>query len=831
VALKIIKPGLSSHKVLARFTAETQALALMDHPNIARVLDAGTVGPVCRKGSDAKLDNDNGEGPARQAGPTGSPYFVMELVNGTPITQYCDARCLTLRARLELFVQICQAVQHAHQKGVIHRDLKPSNILVSVCDGRTVPKIIDFGVAKAIGPAITQATLLTEHGQVVGTLEYMSPEQAALDQPDVDTRSDIYSLGVLLYELLTGTTPLERQRLKATTLLNGLRLIREEEPPRPSSRLTVAEALPTIATNRGLEPNKLSRHVRGDLDWIVMKCLEKDRDRRYATANSLASDVQRYLRDEPVLASPPSAVYRFRKFARKHRSAIAVSFGITALLLIGTIISTTLAIRASQAMAQAKANEQRALAKEQEALASAEKARRAATAERQASVSVDVQRKQSLAISRFLASATQIPGNDARIGMEEILARSAREVQVRLDDSPTKMDLLHVLAESYYSLGLYHHAIGLWEEVRDYLVQTFGPDHPTTLAVSGNLAVAYRQAGRLDEARRLFEELLPGMRNVLGPGHRETRITATHLSHVYRRTGRLNEALRLAEEGLKLSRDKLGPDHSETLWAANNLADAYLSDGRLDEAFRLYEETVNRKLVALAPDDPEAIASMSALADKYARFRRHTESAREFTRLFELKPDEHGYALRAALQNLAAGDQKKYESNCRQMLDRFAHTKNGWAANRTSLACLMSPSPVGDVEQLVRLAGIAVAAFDSDAKPADRVITCRTRGLAAYRVGDFPGALEWCQKSRKLEVMRSNHPPYLATNLIVEAMAWQAKGDVAQAQAAMKDATRLIEQFYPNAPDQLGSDWFDWQMYDLLRREAVEVAGGRQDPA
>jgi tetratricopeptide (TPR) repeat protein/serine/threonine protein kinase len=299
VALKVIKPGMDSRQVIARFEAERQALALMDHPHIARVLDAGTTD-------------------------TGLPYFVMELVKGVPITAFCDERRLTLRQRLELFLPVCQAVQHAHQKGVIHRDLKPSNVLVAQYDDKPVPKVIDFGVAKAAGARLTEQTLCTGLGQVVGTLEYMSPEQAELNQLDVDTRSDIYSLGVLLYELLTGTTPLERARFKDAGMLEVLRLIREEESPTPSTRLSTAEALPRIAADRGVEPRKLSGLVRGELDWIVMKCLEKDRERRYESASALALDVRRYLADEPVLARRPSAGYRLRKFARRHKGRLVV---------------------------------------------------------------------------------------------------------------------------------------------------------------------------------------------------------------------------------------------------------------------------------------------------------------------------------------------------------------------------------------------------------------------------------------------------------------------------------------------------------------------------
>jgi serine/threonine protein kinase/WD40 repeat protein len=316
VALKVIKPGMDTAQVVARFEAERQALALMDHPHIARVLDAGTT-------------------------ESGRPYFVMELVKGVPLTRYCDERRLTPRERLALFIPVCQAVQHAHQKGIIHRDLKPANVLVALYDGKPVPKVIDFGVAKATGQPLTERTLFTGFGAVVGTLEYMSPEQAELNQLDIDTRSDIYTLGVLLYELLTGTTPLDRKRVKEAGLLEALRLIREEETQRPSTRLSTAEELPRIAAERGLEPRKLSGLLRGELDWIVMKCLEKERDRRYETASALARDVERYLRDEPVQACPPSAAYRFRKFARRHKRALVT------LALLGLTLLAGLALAAA----------------------------------------------------------------------------------------------------------------------------------------------------------------------------------------------------------------------------------------------------------------------------------------------------------------------------------------------------------------------------------------------------------------------------------------------------------------------------------------------------
>jgi serine/threonine protein kinase/tetratricopeptide (TPR) repeat protein len=310
VALKIIKPGMDSAQVVGRFEAERQALALMDHLNIARVLDAG-------------------------ATPEGRPYFVMELVQGVPITRFCDDNRLTVRERLELFVPVCQAIQHAHQKGVIHRDIKPSNVLVTLHEGRPFPKVIDFGIAKAIEQPLTEHSPETQAGMIVGTLEYMSPEQADPIAKGIDTRSDVYSLGVVLYELLTGTTPIERSRLRKTPLLEVLRMIAEDEPPRPSARVAgPGKQQVEIADRRRTEPAKLARQLRGDLDWIAAKALEKDPERRYETAVGLARDVQRHLADEPVEACPPSAGYRLRKFVRKHRALVASVAGFVAMLLV-----------------------------------------------------------------------------------------------------------------------------------------------------------------------------------------------------------------------------------------------------------------------------------------------------------------------------------------------------------------------------------------------------------------------------------------------------------------------------------------------------------------
>jgi serine/threonine protein kinase/tetratricopeptide (TPR) repeat protein len=425
VALKIIKPGMDSDQIVARFEAERQALAIMDHPNIARVLDVGATG-------------------------SGRPYFVMELVKGKAITSYCDERHLTPRERLELFVGVCQAVQHAHQKGIIHRDLKPSNVLVALYDGRPVPKVIDFGVAKAMGQKLTDGTLFTQFGQVVGTLEYMSPEQAEPNQLDIDTRSDIYSLGVLLYELLTGTTPIQRQRLKEGALLEALRMIREEEPPRPSTRLSTTEQLPSIAANRGLEPKKLSGLVRGELDWIAMKALEKDRNRRYETANGFAQDIERYLKDEAVLACPPSASYKLRKLMQRNKGAVAAIGSLLVTLVLGITGTSIGLFRARSAQAEAIHERDKAMeAQKQEMLAS----QKAQTNYHRARQAVDVM---------FTQVAEKWLGHNASLEplQKHFLLEASRFYEDFAKEESSDPQVRLERANAYRRLGEIHHKLG-----------------------------------------------------------------------------------------------------------------------------------------------------------------------------------------------------------------------------------------------------------------------------------------------------------------------------------------------------------------------------------
>jgi serine/threonine protein kinase/tetratricopeptide (TPR) repeat protein len=475
VAFKIIKPGMDSAQVVARFEAERQALSLMDHQNIARVYDAGTT--------------DNGR-----------PFFAMELVHGVPVTKYCDDGHLTIRERLALMVPICKAIQHAHQKGIIHRDLKPSNVLVCLYDGQPVPKVIDFGVAKAIDSTstrLTEHTMFTQFGQIIGTLEYMSPEQAEMSQLGVDTRSDIYSLGVMLYELLTGSTPLARQRLREASLSEMLRMIKEEEPPKPSTRLSGTQEVDRIAAARRTEPAKLGRLLRGELDWVVMKCLEKERARRYDTANALARDLERYLHDEPVEAGPPGTGYRLRKLARKYRTALTIAGLFVALLILAVCVSTWQAVRATRA-------ERQALAERDRAEASFKMARNT--------------------VDRFFTQVGESPKLKAQ-GMENFrkdLLANAKEfyerfIEERLDTPEVRRDLglAHVrLAKIQQVLGDYAAARPLSEKAIDILAELVRA-HPDVSEYQRDLAASYFELGsvyfdtaNLDKAETTYQQAL-----------------------------------------------------------------------------------------------------------------------------------------------------------------------------------------------------------------------------------------------------------------------------------------------------------------------------------
>jgi eukaryotic-like serine/threonine-protein kinase len=580
VAVKVIKPGMDSRAVMARFEAERQALAMMDHPNIARVLDAGTT-------------------------PGGRPFFVMELVKGQPITRFCDERKLTPRQRLELFVPVCQAIQHAHQKGVIHRDVKPSNVIVAMYDDKPVPKVIDFGVAKAAGQSLTDKTLMTGFGAVVGTPEYMSPEQANLNNMDIDTRSDVYSLGVLLYELLTGSTPLDRKSFGKAALMEILRLVREVEVPRPSAKISTIDTLPSIAANRGTEPGKLSNLMKGELDWVLLKALEKDRARRYDTANALARDIQRYLADEVVEARPPSTGYRVRKFARKHRGLLATASAFAVVLMLATAFSAWQAYRASMAEAAARKSGG-------EAIVERNAANQARDAEAIARRSAEHQRLQAEA--NFKKAREAVDEYFVKVGestllnvpglqpLRKELLESARKyyeefLRQRGDDPSLRAEV----GAAHYRVGIITELLGTVDQARPSLEQAreiylgLTRDHPTVTKYWVDLAICNNDLGRFyhqvndrasasrfhQEAREIRERNAKAFPN--SPRLQDELVRSyVNLSDILTDEGKPDEGLRLIEKAVSILETATKDESPDTkLELPSDLGKAFNSIGAL----------------------------------------------------------------------------------------------------------------------------------------------------------------------------------------------------------------------------------------------------------
>jgi tetratricopeptide (TPR) repeat protein/predicted Ser/Thr protein kinase len=621
VALKLIKAGMDSRRVLARFEAERQALALMDHPNIAKILDGGLT-------------------------ESGRPYFVMEYIKGVPLTAYCDAARLTVRQRLELLLPVCQAVQHAHQKGIIHRDLKPSNILVALYDGKPVPKVIDFGLAKAMHQPLTEHTLYTAHEMVMGTPLYMSPEQAELNNLDIDTRTDIYALGVILYELLTGATPLERGRFKKAAWEEILRVIREEEPPKPSTRLSGSSSLPALAAQRHLEPAKLARLLRGDLDWIVMKALDKDRNRRYETANGFAMDVQCYLAEEPVLAGPPTASYRLRKFLRRNRRAVLAT-GVLLVALLGGVVGTTWGlVRAVRAEAEARGAEARAVAErdekeearaaEAEQRRDAERQRQEAVEQKERAVKAEKQTKEqadiALAVNDFLqkdllgqadiANQPLLVGGVAErnpdVTVRELLDRAARDAGEKFADQPlTEASIRLTIGDAYRALGRYAEAQRHLERSVQLRTAQLGADHFYTLNSKNNLALLYEDQKQYAKAEPLYKEALEVNTAKLGADHPVSLTNKSNLAMLYKAQRQYARAEPPLREVLEVSTAQQGANHPATLTSKSNLAVLYLDQGEYARAEPLLKEVLEASTAKWGADHPHTLTSKNNLAVLY----------------------------------------------------------------------------------------------------------------------------------------------------------------------------------------------------------------------
>ncbi|HWY85351.1 MAG TPA: serine/threonine-protein kinase [Gemmataceae bacterium] len=757
VAIKVIKPGMDTKQIIARFDAEREALARMDHPNIAKFLDAGTTGERRQETEDRRQEL-GGErrqetGVRRQelgvsiqgaderflppvscllspvssllTSDPGRPYFVMELVRGLPITLYCDENKLALRQRLELFVPLCQAVQHAHQKGIIHRDIKPSNVLITLHEGMPLVKVIDFGIAKATGRQLTDKTLFTGFAQMIGTPLYMSPEQATLGNADVDTRSDIYSLGVLLYELLAGSTPLEKTRLHEMGFDEILRIIREDDPPTPSTRLsrfrvpTSANAgtapqrspdpsLEAIAAQRQMEPAKLARLLRGDLDCIVMRALDKDRNRRYGTAANLAEDVERYLRREAILARPPSARYKLGKFIQRNRVAVLATAAVAAALLVGTLVATWQAVEATRAQADAVAASAAATKAKETAERAERSALAAAAAAKKAKETAEMREAQARSMFEFLEMqilwAARPEGQEGGLGRDVTVRQAIKAALPHLDKSFANQPFLEAMlrstvGQSFMYLGEARLAADQLSRARVLLTKLLGPGHPQTLRSMNDLAVVLANLGQPADALKLHEETLVLQKKHIGIDHPETLRSLYNMAECHvalgrladalklheevlaRRTAKLGandpdtilsmhavarnlaglgrdaEALKLTEETLALMKAKLGPYHPYTLAGMNNLGKAYFAAGRYADARKLHEETLALMKIKLGPDHPATLKGMRNLARAYAAVGRHADAQglrEEVLKLREAKLGPNHPDTILSMQDLAA---------------------------------------------------------------------------------------------------------------------------------------------------------------------------------
>ena len=668
VALKIIKLGMDTKSVIARFEAERQALALMDHPNIAKVHDAG-------------------------ATETGRPYFVMELVRGVKITDYCDEKNLSTQERLDLFVQVCHAVQHAHQKGIIHRDLKPSNILVNIVDGLPIPKVIDFGIAKATSDQrLSDKTVFTAFEQFIGTPAYMSPEQAEISGVDVDTRSDVYSLGVLLYELLTGKTPFDAKELLQAGLDEMRRTIREKEPERPSTKVSTlgGEELTTTAKRRGLEAPKLANLLKGDLDWIVMKCLEKDRARRYETANGLAMDIQRHLANEPVVACPPSGLYQFSKMMRRNKGVFAAATTIIGLLVAGVGVSTWQAVRAT------RAEREQARLRRQAQTALAQEAREHGQVQTEAAKSQQV--------AQFLKDMLEGVGPSVALGrdttlLKEILDKTAERVSKDLTNQPeVAIELFGTLSKAYNELSLLEQGEKMAEKGVAIARSSLGGENLGAACALGQLGASQGMLGKLDLAENSLRQALALIRKLSGDEHMES-VCLSHLAWVLYLRGKMDEAESMSRQELTMARKLRGNEHEEVATSLNNLGLVLKDRGRLEEAEALEREALAMDRKLFGSNHPEvalALGNLASVLEKEGKVAEAESMLREALALLTKLVGTNSLPVAYSLNNLGgmlrnAGKLNEAESMFRESFAILhEHHDPHWIDNLSALAITLA---------------------------------------------------------------------------------------------------------------------------------------------